>query len=60
MTVEFTCFECQHNNYRAQAGVQGVVEVEFKFYNFSDAHRHMIEHPQHTVDIAIIKEDNDG
>lgn len=54
MNIEiiYLCDNCEHDN-KMNLGTDGFVNKEYEFFTFSDAHRHMIEHPNHWIDTIL-------
>jgi len=60
MTVVMTCFNCQRDNQRSVDSTSIVKEFKpYVFGSFSEAHKHMMENPEHYVDITIQETDEE-
>jgi len=58
MTIIIKCYDCHHTN-REELGMPGFELLETNFTSFSEAHRHMMQHPDHYMDFNIIEEQHD-
>lgn len=52
LQIKFICHDCMGTN-KHQRGTPGFELLDCEWLVFSDAHRHMIQHPDHWVDTVI-------
>lgn len=52
------CYDCEHEN-ASKLGTQGYELKATRFESFSEAHKHMMDNPDHYVDINVLINDND-
>lgn len=49
VSITIICYDCQHKNH-TELGMPGFEFQQYEFLSFGEAHRHMIEHPDHEMD----------
>lgn len=56
--IFFECNDCQHYN-KQLLGTHGFERKQTRFESFSEAHTHMIQNPDHYMDLIAISRDGD-
>lgn len=56
--IIFKCQSCQDENKRGN--ISNYYEIREEFHLFSEAHQHMIENPDHVMDISIYEESEES